>query len=105
MDRLHLMAVFVAVAEEESFAGAARRLGMSPPAVTRSVASLENWLGVKLLHRTTRHVRVTSVGERYLHDVRQVLCAADEADAADDEFADQGHRKPPLRRAPVSAQR
>lgn len=82
MDRLHLMAVFVAVAEEESFAGAARRLGMSPPSVTRSVASLENWLGVKLLHRTTRHVRVTSVGERYLHDVRQVLCAADEADAA-----------------------
>jgi len=36
MDRLHLMAVFVAVAEEESFAGGARKLGMSPPAVTRA---------------------------------------------------------------------
>ena len=36
MDRLHLMTVFVAVAEEESFAAGARRLGMSPPAVTRA---------------------------------------------------------------------
>jgi len=49
MDRLYLMTVYVAVAEEESFAGAARRLGMSPPAVTRAIAALEDRLGVKLL--------------------------------------------------------
>ncbi len=55
MDRLHLMTVFVAVAEEEGFAAGARRLQMSPPAVTRAVAALEERLGVKLLNRTTRY--------------------------------------------------
>ena len=82
MDRLYLMSVFVAVAEEESFAGAARRLGMSPPAVTRAIAALEDRLGVKLLNRTTRYVRVTDAGERYLDDARRVIAAADEADEA-----------------------
>lgn len=82
MDRLHLMTVYVAVAEEESFAGAARRLGMSPPAVTRAIATLEDRLGVKLLNRTTRHVRATEAGERYLDDARRVIAAADEADEA-----------------------
>lgn len=46
---------------------------MSPPAVTRAVASLEERLGVKLLNRTTRYVRVTSAGQRYLDDARRVL--------------------------------
>ena len=82
MDRLHLMTVYVAVAEEESFAGAARRLGMSPPAVPRAIATLEDRLGVKLLNRTTRHVRATEAGERYLDDARRVIAAADEADEA-----------------------
>jgi DNA-binding transcriptional LysR family regulator len=82
MDRLYLMTVFVAVAEEESFAGAARRLGMSPPAVTRAIASLEDRLGVKLLNRTTRYVRATDAGQRYLDDARRVIAAADEADEA-----------------------
>lgn len=82
MDRLHLMSVYVAVAEEEGFAAAARRLGMSPPAVTRAITALEDRLGVKLLQRTTRHVRVTEAGERYLDDARRVIAAADEADEA-----------------------
>lgn len=82
MDRLYLMTVFVAVAEEESFAGAARRLGMSPPAVTRAIAGLEERLGVKLLNRTTRYVRATESGQRYLEDARRVIAAADEADEA-----------------------
>lgn len=82
MDRLHLMTVFVAVAEEESFAGAGRRLGMSPPAVTRAVAALEERLGVKLLNRTTRFVRATEPGLRYLEDARRVIASADEADEA-----------------------
>ena len=64
VDRLHSMNAFVAVAEEQSFAGAARRLGMSPPAVTRAVATLENRLGVKLLNRTTRFVPATDAGVR-----------------------------------------
>lgn len=82
MDRLHLMAVFVAVAEEQGFAGAARRLGMSPPAVTRAVFALEERLGVKLLTRTTRYVRVTDAGQRYLTDARRIIQEVDEADDA-----------------------
>ena len=82
MDRFHLMAVYVAVAEEESFAGGARRLGMSPPAVTRAIASLEERLGVKLLTRTTRFVRATDAGQRYLEHARRIIADADEADEA-----------------------
>lgn len=73
MDRIHLMSVFIAVAEEQGFAAAARRLAMSPPAVTRCVAALEEHLGVKLLQRSTRHVRVTEAGVRYLEDAKRIL--------------------------------
>ena len=82
MDRFHLMSVFVAVAEEQGFAGAARRLGLSPPAVTRAIATLEDRLGVKLFKRTTRFVRATDAGVRYLESSRRILAAADEADEA-----------------------
>jgi len=82
MDRLHLMTVFVAVAEEESFAGGARRLRMSPPAVTRAIAALEERLSVKLLNRTTRFVRATDAGQRYLDDCRRIISEIDEADEA-----------------------
>ncbi len=73
MDQLHLMKVYVAVAEEQGFAAGARRLAMSPPAVTRAVAALEENLGVKLLNRTTRFVRTTESGARYLEDARRIL--------------------------------
>ena len=82
MDRLHQMNVFVAVAEEAGFAAGARRLQMSPPAVTRTVAALEERLGVKLFNRTTRYVRATDAGVRYLADARIILAAADNADQA-----------------------
>lgn len=82
MDKLYLMTVFVAVAEEESFAGAARRLKMSPPAVTRAIATLEDRLGVKLLNRTTRYVRSTDAGLRYLDDARRIIAEVEEADEA-----------------------
>jgi DNA-binding MarR family transcriptional regulator len=73
MNRFHLMSVFAAVAEAESFAGAARRLKMSPPAVTRAVVALEERLGVRLLTRTTRIVRLTEAGARYLEDARRIM--------------------------------
>ncbi len=82
MDRLHLMTVFVAVAEAQGFAAAGRRLAMSPPAVTRAIATLEERLGVTLLQRTTRHVRVTEAGFRYLEDARRILQEVDTADEA-----------------------
>jgi DNA-binding transcriptional LysR family regulator len=82
MDRFQLMNVFVAVADQQGFAAGARRLRMSPPAVTRAIATLEKRLGVQLLHRTTRHVRTTEAGERYLEDARRILADADAADEA-----------------------
>lgn len=82
MNRFHLMNVFVAVAEAESFAGGARRLKMSPPAVTRAVLALEERLGVRLLTRTTRVVKVTEAGTRYLEEARRIMIEMDEADAA-----------------------
>jgi DNA-binding transcriptional LysR family regulator len=80
MDRLRTMAVFVGVAEEAGFAPAARRLNMSPPSVTRAVSELEARLGCRLLHRTTRSVRLTEAGERYLADCRRILSEIEEAD-------------------------
>jgi len=81
MDRLQTMAVFIAVAEETGFAAAARRLNMSPPSVTRAVGELEARLGARLLHRTTRAVRMTDAGERYLADCRRIVLEIEEADS------------------------
>ena len=82
MDRFQLINIFVAVAEEESFSAAARRLQISAPAVTRAVLALEEHLGVKLLTRTTRIVRVTEAGARYLEDARRIMLELEEADEA-----------------------
>jgi len=82
MDRLQAMTVFVAVAEEAGFALAARRLGLSPPSVTRAVSTLEGRLNARLFHRTTRSVQLTSAGERYLLDCRRILQEVEDADSA-----------------------
>lgn len=82
MDRFLELKVYVAVAEESGFAPAARRLQMSPPAVTRAIAGLERRLGIQLLNRTTRHVRVTAAGEHYLEHARKILNELAAADAA-----------------------
>ncbi|WP_395701735.1 LysR substrate-binding domain-containing protein [Aquabacterium sp.] len=80
MDRFHLLKVFVAVCDAGGFAGAARRLSISPPAVTRAINDLESLLGVRLLTRTTRVVRVTEAGQRYAEDGRRILAELAEAD-------------------------
>jgi len=82
MDRLDAMRVFVAVAEAGGFAAAARALRLSPPAVTRAVAGLEERIGARLLHRTTRTVRLTEAGVRFLADARRILIELEEAEAA-----------------------
>jgi DNA-binding transcriptional LysR family regulator len=66
MDRIDAMTAFVATVDEGSLAGAARRLGRSPAAITRSIASLERRTAAKLLYRTTRVVRLTEAGDRYI---------------------------------------
>ncbi|GAB3029199.1 LysR family transcriptional regulator [Bowmanella dokdonensis] len=82
MDRFHQLRVYVAVVEEQGFQAAARRLNLSPPAVTRAVAALEAALGIKLLNRTTRHVRTTEVGLHYFDDARRILNELEQADEA-----------------------
>ena len=65
MGELESIRVFLTVAEQQSFAGAARQLGMTPASVTRTIAALESRLGVQLLVRTTRQVSLTSAGAIY----------------------------------------
>ncbi len=80
MDRVRAMEVFIAVAEAESFAGAARTLSISPPSVTRIIGDLEADLGVALFHRTTRVVTLTDVGHGYLDDAKRILAELEAAD-------------------------
>jgi DNA-binding transcriptional LysR family regulator len=80
MDHLGAMRVFVAVARLGSFTEAARRLQLSPSAVTRAVAQLEDQLGLTLLLRTTRSLRLTERGELYLESCQQILQDVDSAE-------------------------
>ncbi len=82
MDRFHAIRVFIEVAERGGFAAAARAMAMSPPAVTRAVSALEDRIGTRLLVRTTRSVRLTESGERFLHDGKRILAELEEAEDA-----------------------
>lgn len=82
MDRWQSMRIFVKVAETASFAESARHLHMSAPAVTRAVAALEDLIGARLFVRTTRSVKLTDAGSRYVEDCRRILSDLVEADAA-----------------------
>jgi DNA-binding transcriptional LysR family regulator len=92
MDRLDSLAIFVAVAEQGSFIGAARRLGRSPAAVTRAVAALEDRLALRLFNRTTRAVALTDAGARYLDLCRRALAEFEELElsAASDRLEPRG---------------
>ena len=98
MDRLDAMTAFVAVADLRGFAPAARRLGLSPSAVTRLVAALEDRLSIRLLQRTTRSVTLTDAGARYLERARRIL-----ADVGEAEDAAQAERTEPTGRFVVTA--
>jgi DNA-binding transcriptional LysR family regulator len=98
MDRIDAMQAFVAVADSQGFAPAARKLGLSPSGVTRLIAALEERLGARLLQRTTRSVTLTDVGTRYLERVRRILADVEEA-----EGAAEGERIRPSGRLVVSA--
>jgi DNA-binding transcriptional LysR family regulator len=81
MDKFHEMKVFAAVVEAGSFTGATRTLDMSKAAVSRYVADLEERLGVRLLHRTTRKLSPTTEGEIFYARCRELLDNLDEAEA------------------------
>jgi DNA-binding transcriptional LysR family regulator len=92
MDRIDAMKVFIATLDEGSLAGAARRLGRSPAAVSRAIAFLEEHTGAALLHRTTRTIKLSEAGERYASACRRILTELEEADllVADERSAPRG---------------
>jgi DNA-binding transcriptional LysR family regulator len=98
MDRIDAMQAFVAVADLQGFAPAARKLGISPSGLTRLIAALEERLGARLLQRTTRSVTLTDAGARYLERTRRILADVEEA-----EGAAEGERTRPSGKLVVSA--
>jgi len=81
MDKFQEMASFVAVVEAGSFVGAADATGLSKAAVSRHVAELEQRLGARLLHRTTRRLSLTDDGQLFFTRAKEMLAAIDEAES------------------------
>lgn len=82
MDRLRAMETFVRIVERGSLTAASVALGHSLPAVVRSLAALEAFLGVRLLNRTTRRIALTDEGREYYERCKRVLAEVDDAEAA-----------------------
>ena len=82
MDRLLLMTCFVRTAETGSFSAAGRDLGLGQPNVSRHVATLEEHLQTRLLHRSTRKLSLTHEGERYYLEARRILEAVEESESS-----------------------
>lgn len=81
MDKYQEMRVFAAVVDAGSFVAAADALTMSKAAVSRYVSELEQRLGVRLLHRTTRKLSLTSEGEVFLARCREILASIEASEA------------------------
>lgn len=81
MDRTAEMTAFVRAVETGGFSAAARDLGLTPSALSKLVGRLEDRLGVRLLHRTTRRLQMTAEGEAFFNRARPILTALDEAEA------------------------
>ena len=80
MDRLKSLTTFVQVVETGGFSTAARRLNMSPTMASEHVQALEEQLGARLLHRTTRKVSLTEAGQAYYESAARILAELEEAD-------------------------
>src|SRR5687768_6026118 len=83
---LNKMAVFAKVVETQSFTAAAKALGLPKSSVSRSVAQLEEGLGVRLLQRTTRKLNLTDAGLLYHQRISPALAAMEEANACASEM-------------------
>jgi len=81
LDRLTGMQVFARVAALGSLSAAARALGMSQTMATKHIAAIEDRLGIKLLHRTTRRITLTESGRRYLDAAERIIADLEEAEA------------------------
>ena len=82
MDHIRALNTFIAVAENGSFSGAAQKMRVSAPSVTRVIGELEQDLGALLLHRTTRAVSLTETGRAFLEDARKIVQTFDDARSA-----------------------
>lgn len=82
MDKLQAMAAFVQIAERGSLTAAADALGTSLSSVVRTLAALEQTVGVRLLNRTTRRIALTEEGRHYLERCRRILAEVDDAEQA-----------------------
>src|SRR6266853_1408641 len=80
MDKLHAMQQFMRVAEAKSFSVAARRLEISPSAISKIITIFEKELGFALFHRSTRHLSVTAAGAAYLERCHQIFEAMEQAE-------------------------
>jgi DNA-binding transcriptional LysR family regulator len=98
MDQLKAMEGFVAVCDDGGFSAAARRLRLAPSSLTRTIAQLEDHLGVRLFTRTTRLVVPTAAGLRFYERARRILSEVDEA-----ERSAQAEQAEPVGRLVVSA--
>ena len=95
MDLFKAMRVVLRVADEGSMAAAARALDLAPAVITRLVADLEQHLGTRLMHRSTRRLTLTEAGDQYLARARQILADLDEAEslAIESSAEPRGHLK------------
>ncbi|WP_455926745.1 LysR family transcriptional regulator [Pseudomonas capeferrum] len=82
MDRLAAMETYVYVVETGSFSAAARRLEVGQPAISKTIAQLEDHLGVRLLIRSTRGLTPTEAGTLFFEHAKKVIEGADEAELA-----------------------
>ncbi|SDY36368.1 DNA-binding transcriptional regulator, LysR family [Collimonas sp. OK242] len=82
MNLFEAMKVFVKVTETGSLSGAARSLNLSNPSVTRHIADLEQYLGARLLNRSTRRLSLTDTGSAYLERCQQLLADLEQATLA-----------------------
>ncbi len=78
MDTSSELAFFALLADKASFTAAARELNLTPPAVSKRLAQIEQRLGVRLLNRSTRRVSLTDEGELYLEHARRILADIEE---------------------------
>jgi len=97
---LNRLEIFLAVAETSSFSAAARKLGVPKSSVSRGLAGLEDELGVRLVHRTTRHVALSTAGATFKERISGPLAELERSDRWPPELESEpsascGSRRPP----------
>ena len=104
MDRLTAMRVFIEIVDRGSVSAAADTLGMSRAMASRYLEGLEDWLGVRLLHRTTRRLALSDAGERALTNCREMLALAEDVAAQTSQGSKELHGRLRLTSSPAFAQ-